>query len=64
MNDASSTPQSARSLEEVYRPMTRRTFLKGAAASLVGMAGLMAALRPLLELERGEMTLEQLLWKH
>jgi len=64
MNDPGPTPATARSIEEVYRPMTRRTFLKGAAASLVGMTGLMAALRPLLELERGEITVDELLQRH
>lgn len=55
---------SPRTIEQVYRPVTRRTFLKGAAASLVGVAGLMAALKPLLALERGEITLDALLQKH
>ena len=60
-----SQPQSTpRSIEQVYQPVTRRTFLKGAAAAMVGMAGLVAALKPLLALERGEMTLDQLLQKH
>ena len=64
MNEDSQPAPSSTSLEEVYRPMNRRTFLKGAAASLVGVAGLMAALRPLLELEKGEITLEDLLQRH
>ena len=55
---------SPRTIEQVYRPVTRRTFLKGAAASLVGVAGLMAALRPLLELEGGAISLDELLQKH
>ncbi|MCW5554386.1 MAG: 4Fe-4S dicluster domain-containing protein [Verrucomicrobiae bacterium] len=55
---------SPRTIEQVYRPMTRRTFLKGAAASMVGVAGLMAALKPLLELERGAISLDELLQKH
>ena len=55
---------SPKTIEQVYKPLTRRTFLKGAAASMVGMAGLMAALKPLLELEKGEITLEGLLRKH
>ena len=55
---------SPRTIEEVYQPVTRRTFLKGAAASLVGMAGLMAALKPLLELESGAVSLDDLLQKH
>ncbi len=55
---------SPKTIEQVYRPMTRRTFLKGAAASMVGVAGLMAALKPLLELESGAITLDELLQKH
>jgi Fe-S-cluster-containing dehydrogenase component len=55
---------SPQTIEQVYRPLTRRTFLKGAAASLVGVAGLMAALKPLLALENGEITLDDLLQQH
>ena len=55
---------SPKALEQVYRPVTRRTFLKGGAAAMAGLAGLVAALRPLLALERGEITLEDLLQKH
>jgi Fe-S-cluster-containing dehydrogenase component len=55
---------SPKTIEQVYRPVTRRTFLKGAAASLVGVAGLMAALKPLLELETGAVTLDDLLQRH
>jgi len=55
---------SPKTIEQVYRPMTRRTFLKGAAASMVGVAGLMAALKPLLELESGVLSLDDLLQKH
>ncbi len=55
---------SPKTIEQVYRPVTRRTFLKGAAASMVGVAGLMAALKPLLALEQGEATLDDLLQKH
>ena len=54
---------SPQTIEQVYRPVTRRTFLKGAAASMIGVAGLMAALKPLLELESGSITLEELLQK-
>jgi len=45
-------------------PRTRRAFLKGAAGSLAGLAGLAAALEPLWKLETGELTLEALLQKH
>ncbi len=55
---------SPKTIEEVYQPVTRRTFLKGAAASMVGMAGLMAALKPLLDLESGAVTLDDLLQRH
>lgn len=54
---------SPQTIEQVYRPVTRRTFLKGAAASMIGVAGLMAALKPLLELESSSITLEELLQK-
>jgi molybdopterin-containing oxidoreductase family iron-sulfur binding subunit len=55
---------SPRTIEDVYKPLDRRTFLKGAAASMVGLAGLAAALKPLLALEKGEITLADLLQKH
>lgn len=55
---------SPKSIEQVYQPMNRRTFLKGAAASMVGLAGLTAALKPLLELEAGAITIDDLLQKH
>src|SRR5512141_2296842 len=55
---------SPKSIEQVYQAVTRRTFLKGTAAAMVGMAGLVAALKPLLALERGEITLQKLLQKH
>ncbi|MFN3408180.1 MAG: 4Fe-4S dicluster domain-containing protein [Limisphaerales bacterium] len=64
MNHDPQNEVSPRTIEQVYRPMTRRTFLKGAAASMVGVAGLMAALKPLLELESGAVTLDELLQKH
>ena len=53
-----------RPVEEVLKPITRRTFLKGSAASLVGMAGVVAALQPLLKLEAGDLSIEDLLQKH
>jgi molybdopterin-containing oxidoreductase family iron-sulfur binding subunit len=64
MNSDPQNEVSPKTIEQVYQPMTRRTFLKGAAASMVGVAGLMAALEPLLELESGAISLEDLLQKH
>ncbi|MCO5051337.1 MAG: 4Fe-4S dicluster domain-containing protein [Verrucomicrobiae bacterium] len=64
MNNDSQNVASPKTIEQVYRPITRRTFLKGAAASMVGVAGLMAALKPLLELESGSVTLDELLQRH
>jgi Fe-S-cluster-containing dehydrogenase component len=64
MNHDPQMEVSPRTIEQVYRPMTRRTFLKGAAASMVGVAGLMAALKPLLELESGAVTVDDLLQRH
>ncbi len=54
----------SKAVEDVLQPMTRRTFLKGGAASMVGMAGVVAALKPLLELEAGEISIDDLLQKH
>ncbi len=53
-----------RTIGEGVKGISRRTFLKGSTASLVGMSGLVAALQPLLKLERGEITLSDLLQKH
>jgi Fe-S-cluster-containing dehydrogenase component len=64
MNENPQNEVSPKTIEEVYQPLTRRTFLKGAAASMVGLAGLVAALKPLLALERGELTLDDLLQRH
>jgi len=63
MNSDPQNEVSPQTLERVYQPVTRRTFLKGAAAAMAGLAGLGAALSPLLELERGELTLDDLLQK-
>lgn len=46
------------------RQVNRRTFLKGTGATMAGIAGLVTALKPLLSLERGEITLSDLLQKH
>jgi len=55
---------SPQTIEEVYQPLTRRTFLKGSAAAMVGLAGLVGALKPLLELEGGAVTLDDMLQRH
>ncbi len=64
MNHDSANEVSPRTIEQVYRPVTRRTFLKGSAAAMAGLAGVALALKPLLALERGELTLDDLLQKH
>jgi len=64
MADQDPNLQEPKTLEEVYAPVTRRTFLKGTAAALVGMTGVALALQPLLELESGSVTLDELLQKH
>ncbi len=64
MNQDPVNQVSPRTVEQVYQPVTRRTFLKGTAAAMAGLAGLVAALKPLLALERGELTLDTLLQKH
>ena len=64
MNHDLENQVSPKTLQQVYKPINRRTFLKGAAASMVGVAGLMAALKPLLELEGGAISLDDLLQKH
>jgi Fe-S-cluster-containing dehydrogenase component len=55
---------SPRAIEQVYQPLTRRSFLRGAATSMAGLAGVAVALRPLLELEGGTLTLMDLLQRH
>jgi len=61
MSDASPEPQR---LEQALSGVSRRTFLKGTAATMAGMAGLVAALKPLLSLEAGHITMDELLQKH
>ena len=46
MNPDPQNEVSPKTLERVYQPVTRRTFLKGTAAAMAGMAGLVAALKP------------------
>ena len=64
MNHDPQNTVSPRTIEQVYQPIDRRTFLKGSAVAMVGVAGLMAALKPLLALESGDTTLDDLLQKH
>jgi molybdopterin-containing oxidoreductase family iron-sulfur binding subunit len=64
MTDHGHNSVSPKTIEQVYQPITRRTFLKGSAGAMVGLAGLVAALKPLLALERGELSLDDLLQKH
>ncbi len=64
MSEQPENEVSPKTLEQVYQPLTRRSFLKGAAASAAGIAGLAIALKPLLQLEGGEVTLADLLQKH
>jgi molybdopterin-containing oxidoreductase family iron-sulfur binding subunit len=64
MTDNGQNSVSPKTIEQVYRPMTRRTFLKGTAGAMVGMAGLVAALKPLLALEKGEISIDDLLQRH
>jgi Fe-S-cluster-containing dehydrogenase component len=53
-----------KTIEQAVKPLTRRTFLKGAGMAMAGMAGLVAALRPLMELESGALSLDDLLKTH
>ncbi len=58
-------PQNApRTLEEAIRSVDRRTFLRGAAGAAAGLIGLSIALKPLLALEKGELSLDELLQRH
>ena len=64
MNPEQPSHNETVTVEQAYQPVTRRTFLKGAAASVVGLAGLAAALKPLLALEKSGLTLDAFLQKH
>ena len=61
---SNSDDTQTQTVAQATKPMTRRTFLKGAGASMAGMAGLVAALSPLLKLESGQITIDELLQKH
>jgi Fe-S-cluster-containing dehydrogenase component len=64
MSDEPSNNSGSKTIEQAARPVSRRTFMKVAAASACAAGGLAAALSPLLRLERGELTVEGLLQKH
>jgi Fe-S-cluster-containing dehydrogenase component len=64
MNENPSNEVSPRTIEQVYQPITRRSFVKGSAAAMAGLAGLAVALKPLRAREQGEVTLDDLLQKH
>lgn len=57
-------PRVPITVEEAVQPVSRRTFLKGTAAGMAGMAGLVAALKPLLELDTAGLSVTDLLQKH
>jgi molybdopterin-containing oxidoreductase family iron-sulfur binding subunit len=59
-----STDPRPRTLEEEAKAISRRSFLRGAGAGTASFLGLAAALSPLLELERGHVTLDDLLQRH
>jgi len=58
------TEQRPQTIEQAVKPFTRRTFLKGAGMAMAGMAGLVSALKPLMQLESGAITLADLLKTH
>ncbi|HPA17967.1 MAG TPA: 4Fe-4S dicluster domain-containing protein [Verrucomicrobiae bacterium] len=64
MNPVEPADGDSRTVEQACSPLTRRTFLKGSAASAVGLAAMAAALRPLLALEKENLTLDALLQRH
>lgn len=59
--DTNGQPQT---IEQAVKPLTRRTFLKGAGMAMAGMAGLVSALRPLMQLESGAISMADLLKTH
>ena len=58
------TKGQRQTIEQAVQPFTRRTFLKGAGMAMAGMAGLVSALRPLMQLESGAITMADLLKTH
>lgn len=64
MSDPKNSQEAPKTIEETLKPLTRRSFLKGAGAGMVGMLGFAAALKPLLDLEKGDLSIDELLQKH
>ncbi len=62
--DSSQKPPESRTVQEAARAMDRRTFLKNTGLGAVGFLGFAAALSPLLELEKGDLSLDDFLQKH
>jgi len=58
------TENSSLTIEQAVKPITKRTFLKGAGMAMAGMAGLVSALRPLMKLESGDISMSDLLKTH
>jgi Fe-S-cluster-containing dehydrogenase component len=57
-------PPKSKTEQNESQTMNRRTFLKGTTIGILGIAGLAFALRPLLELETADLTLDEFLQKH
>ena len=64
MNSEFPNEVSPTSIEQVYQPLSRRSFLKGSAAAAVGLAAIATALKPLLEMETSGISVDDLLQKH
>lgn len=64
MSNPNNNQESHNTIEETLKPLTRRSFLKGAGAGMLGMIGFAAALKPLLDLEKGDVSIDQLLQNH
>lgn len=64
MNPPTPGDGGSQTVEQAARPLTRRTFLKGSAASALGIAAMAAALKPLLALERENLSVDAFLQKH
>ncbi len=64
MTNGTTNGKNSQTLESAMAPITRRTFLKGAAASVVGMASIAAALQPLMDIDKGSLSVDEFLQKH